>query len=98
MTPQELLEAEAAAKVAEKVIAPFIPEAEQVKLVTLVIQQADASVDQSVDGRFNAAKAALLKAIADAGHSGQVPDGTIDDVVDAILNAVAALRPPPPSA
>lgn len=93
MTPQEELEAEAAAKAAEGQLKPFIPEDAQVGMVTLVIGAADGSVNQTVDGRFNAGKAALLKALAETGHAGQVSDQTVSAVVDAILNAVAALRP-----
>ena len=93
MTPQEEAEAEAAAKAAEGYIAAFIPEVDQVALVTLVINAADGSADQSIDGRFNAGKAALLQAEAETGHAGQAPDQTVSAVVDAILNAVAALRP-----
>ena len=93
MTPQEVAAAESAMKQAEGMIAGFIPEGAQVGMATLIIQSADASPNQTVDGRFAAAKAALLAAAAASGHAGQLSDDMATDLVDAALNAVAALRP-----
>ena len=73
----------------------FIPEGAQVGMATLIIQAADGAHDQSVDGRFTTAKAALLAAAAASGHAGQLSDDLATDLTDAALNAVAALRPAP---
>lgn len=94
ITPREQVAAEAAAKAAEGWISSAIPEDDQVKLVVLVVNSADVAANQSVDGRYIAAKLALNAALTEAGYGGRIPDGTIVSVVDAILNAVAAIRAP----
>jgi hypothetical protein len=94
MTPNEERVAEAAAKAAEGFLASFIPEAAQVAMVGLVVAAADkASLEMShITQRFYAGKAALVAAIAQSGHAGQVGDATINAVVNAILDAVHGLR------
>ncbi len=94
MTPREEEVAEAAAKSAEGFIANFIPEPAQVAMVTLVTNAADkATLNLShITQRFYAGRGALVAAIAASGHAGQISDVTINAVVNAILDAVAALR------
>ncbi len=94
MTPREEQVAEGAAKAAERFIANFIPESAQVAMVSLVINAADkATLDLShVTRRFYAGKGALTAAIAASGHAGQIGDDTVNNVVNAVLDAVAGLR------
>src|ERR1700722_16954559 len=75
-----------------------IGEANNEKLVTLVITTADASPDQTSNGRQASAVAAPAAAGAPAGASGEVSSDMINGVTAAVLQAVSALRSPPPSA
>lgn len=74
-----------------------IGEANNEKLVTLAITAADASPDQTGNGRQASAVAALTAAIAAAGASSEVTSDMINGVTAAVLQAVSALRTPPPS-
>jgi len=69
-----------------------IGEANNESMVTLVITTADASPDQTGNGRQASAVAALTTAITNAGYASEVSSTMIIGVTAAVLQAVAALR------
>src|ERR1700691_1375942 len=98
MIDAELAAGVAAAEAYEGWESGFIGETNNENLVTLVITTADASPDQTSNGRQGSAVAALTAAVAAAGASDEVSSDMINGMVVAVLQAVAALRSSPPSA
>ena len=98
MTDAELAAGGAAAEAYEGWESGFIGETNNENLVTLVITTADASPDQTSNGRQASAVAALTAAVAAAGASDEVSSDMINGVTAAVLQAVSAMRSPPPSA